>query len=84
MKQDMSHDFHPLRLTFMSGVEDIIISSVEEAAEELLTEWPEDHGDRFYEAVKACLDCLHGEVEPDLARKAFVQAAREAGILVEQ
>lgn len=61
----------------------IIVSSVEEAAEELLTDWPSDDGDRFYEAIKACLDCLHGQMGTEVARQAFVRAAVEAGIPVE-
>lgn len=82
MKQYTSHDFHPLRLTSITGSEENIISSVEEAAEELLTEWPPDDGDRFYEAVKACLDCIAGKTDPDFARLAFVQAAEEAGMSI--
>ncbi|MEV4608904.1 DUF982 domain-containing protein [Neorhizobium sp. LMR1-1-1.1] len=83
MKQNMPHDFPPVRLKLKTGIDDIIISSVEEAAEELLTDWPGDEGDRFYEAVKACFDCLQGQLGTEIVRQAFVQAAVEAGISVE-
>ncbi|WP_394353701.1 DUF982 domain-containing protein [Aliirhizobium cellulosilyticum] len=57
------------------------ISSVEDAARALLTNWPGDEGDRFYEAVKACLDCLDHVLDPASARMAFALAAQEAGTL---
>lgn len=84
MERDTLHVFMPLKLTSTVGREEIVVGSVEDAARELLTAWPDDGGDKFYEAVKACLDCLHEAVRPDSARIAFVQAAREAGIQIEQ
>ncbi|WP_313200635.1 DUF982 domain-containing protein, partial [Rhizobium sp.] len=51
-----------------------------EAAEELLTEWPIDDSDCYYEAVKACLDCITSGSDPNSARQAFAQAAEEAGM----
>ena len=82
MKQDRSHVFHPIRLAATDGFGETIVRSVEDAARELLTEWPDDDGDSYYEAVKACLDCLHQQAAPDAARTAFVRAAQEAGIFV--
>lgn len=84
MERDTLHIFLPLKLTSTAGREGIVVGSVEDAARELLTEWPDDGGDKFYEAVKACLDCLDEAVGPDSARMAFVQAAWEVGIQIEQ
>lgn len=83
MERDTLHAFQPLRLASTDSGRDIVLSSVEDAARELLTEWPEDDGEKFYEAVKVCLACLHEEAEPESARIAFVQAAWEAGIQVD-
>ncbi len=84
MNRDTSHMFLPVKLTSTAGRDVIVVASVEDAARELLTEWPDDGGDKFYEAVKACLDCLHQTGEPDSARMAFVQAAWEVGIEIDQ
>ncbi len=83
MERNKSNVFDPVIISGADTDDGIIIRSVEEAAEELLTEWPIDDGDRYYEAVKACLDCITGEADPDFARTAFVQAAQEAGISIE-
>ncbi len=83
MEYEASHAFQPLQLTQYNSNRGSIVSSVEDAAIALLTDWPGDEGDRFYEAVKACLDCLDHVVEPASARIAFILAAQEAGNLVE-
>ncbi len=82
MKQSIIGAFKPVRLQHSGRKCDIC--SVHDAAHELLIEWPIDDGEYFYEAVKACLDCLEEETPPEVARSAFVQAALEAGIQVEQ
>ncbi|KFC74553.1 hypothetical protein FG93_01139 [Bosea sp. LC85] len=56
----------------------ISISSVERAAEQLLT-WQES-GPKWRLAVAACLDALGGKGTPDQARAAFVDAAKECGM----
>lgn len=83
MRHQNSHDFGPIRISLSSATGHTVIRSVEEAAEELLTRWPDDDGEWFYEAVKASLDCLHGNVEPKTARHAVICAAREAGFEIE-
>lgn len=83
MEQDTLHLFRPIKLISAVGERDIVIESVEDAARELLTEWPDDDGENYYVAVKACFDCLHDNAATDSVRRAFVRAAVEAGILVE-
>lgn len=57
------------------------VTSVREAAEVLLREWPAgDYGKRR-EAKVACLKALQGAATPGSVRKAFVAAAREARIV---
>lgn len=82
MEHQPSHSFQPLQLAQDNINPGRAISSVEDAAEALLTNWPGDEGDRFYEAVKACLDCFDHIVDPASARMAFALAAQEAGTLV--
>ncbi len=77
------HDFAPIQISLPSAPGRTVIRSVEEAAKALLTRWPDDDGEWFYEAVKACLDCLHGNVEPHTARHAVLCAAREAGFEIQ-
>lgn len=83
LERDTLHTFEPVRLASIDSRRDIIVSTVEDAARELLTDWPDDDGEKFYEAVKACLDCLYEQGETEVARTAFIQAAWEAGMQVE-
>ncbi len=59
------------------------VNNVPRAAELLLTEWPVEGGKAHRKAQSACLDCLEGRCDADAVRKAFEEAAREAGILHE-
>ncbi|QEL26176.1 DUF982 domain-containing protein [Bosea sp. F3-2] len=58
----------------------IVISSVERAAEQLLT-W-EDRGPKWRGAVQACMDAMSGGGTAKQAREAFVTAAEEVGKLL--
>ena len=60
----------------------INIPSTRAAAECLLRSWPQEWGPRHKQAREACIAVLKGEQPPEFARQAFVEAAREAGILV--
>jgi hypothetical protein len=52
-----------------------------EALEKLDHRWP-PHGGRHYRSARACcLAALRKQMEPDLAREAFVWASAEAQIL---
>ena len=59
------------------------VTSVREAAECLVGEWPtQGRGDHYRRAVRACHDALKGEATALSARNAFIRAALAAGILV--
>jgi Protein of unknown function (DUF982) len=59
------------------------VGSVTEAAECLVaSDWPRPHGPQHRAASRACLRVLAGEISPEAARRAFIEAAREAGIFV--
>lgn len=59
----------------------IIISSVERAAEQLLT-W-EERGPKWHMALVACMAAMEGSETADNARAAFEEAAREGGRLLD-
>lgn len=59
------------------------IGSARRAAEWLLNEWPtEIDTAKARAARKACLKTLEGQCKAAVARKAFREAAEEAGILI--
>lgn len=59
-----------------------MIGSTCTAAECLLHSWPKDWGKQHRASREACIAVSKGEQSPDFARLAFIEAAREAGILV--
>lgn len=79
----MLHHFEPVHVWEMVGVARAI-SDVERAAEWLLKKWPPAFFDTEANAAAriACLEAWEDRSPPELARAAFVEAAREAGILV--
>lgn len=60
------------------------ISSVQEATEFMLHDWPIKNSRKFTAARQACLDALHGKITCTKARYAFIEAAREADIYIGQ
>jgi hypothetical protein len=60
------------------------IRSVRDAAEMLLGAWPEQgRGQPAHAAaLRACLNALEGKTTAEVARRAFMIAAQEAGIFV--
>ena len=58
------------------------VTSVGEAAEVLLHDWPEAEGEAYRGALHACYEALEGELDVEDARDAFIAAAQEAGIFV--
>lgn len=58
------------------------VSSVTEAAEVLMMQWPRHKGKALAAARQACLDALEGKETVENARAAFIAAAEEARILV--
>lgn len=56
------------------------VRSTEDAAHALLSHWPRGKGAAYLAAQQACLDALEGKAPPELARAAFIKAARAARI----
>ena len=59
------------------------VMNVRQAVDALQTNWPVEGSATYRNALLMCQKALHGNNDPDLARAAFVEAAREARILVE-
>lgn len=60
------------------------ISSVNAAADFLLSNWPEDKGRKYKTAWQTCLDALNGTETTKHARSSFIAAAKEADIFVSE
>ena len=73
--------FPPLIVT-MAGREPVPISSVQEAWTFLVHDWPEGHNKMQDKALKMCGFALRGTAGTQVAREAFILAARDAGITV--
>jgi hypothetical protein len=58
------------------------VGDVMEAADCLFSAWPLHEGEAFDRAMKVFAQVLDGRREPDLARKAFIAAAKEARVTV--
>jgi hypothetical protein len=59
------------------------VSSLGHAADLLFDNWPRTDGPKYAEARRACLNCDGSDDSLAWTRHAFKEAAREAGILVE-
>ena len=71
----------PIHVTF-PGVS--LVKSAKEAAQLLMdVRWPKS-GSRHRDATDTCLKVLEGHRSTADAERAFVEAAREAGILVDR
>jgi hypothetical protein len=75
-----SRDF-PTVLLVSNGIT-IKIRTLVDAAEALLTRWPDDDGEDYVVAVRCCLDAITGVGHADIARRTFMKAAEEAGMRV--
>lgn len=62
---------------------DRIILSARDAADFLLRDWPAGTEAKRERAMLACLDVLRGQKPPSHARRAFIMAAKEARILLD-
>jgi hypothetical protein len=60
-----------------------VVASTRDAAAVLLKDWPLADSVKRTRAMAACLSVIRGEKPPHVARRAFVTAAREAKVLVE-
>jgi Protein of unknown function (DUF982) len=58
------------------------ISSVEDAADFLLEDWPVKSSRKLTAARQACLGALQGKITCTAARDAFIEATKEADIYI--
>jgi hypothetical protein len=69
-------------VTIRLGANIVEIAAVKDAEERLANvDWPE-RGPRHRDAHETCLKALDGHRSTEDARREFVEAAREAGVLV--
>lgn len=61
-----------------------VVASTRDAAAVLLRDWPLPDSPKRTRAMEACLSVIRGENPPSVARKAFVAAAREAKVLIDE
>jgi len=80
MKWHRSDHFAPLMLVMGGREKYRLVGSLREVAEALIGDWPSDDGEEYVEAVKVCLDAIHGKLSAQEAREALIRAADEAGI----
>lgn len=59
-----------------------VVTNTREAVECLMVRWPKNGGPAQAAARRICFDVLDGNLPPEAARQAFVDAAVEAGIYV--
>jgi hypothetical protein len=78
MKRHTTRDFSPLRLVVNGG--EIVLRTISDAAETLLTAWPADDGEEYMVAVRTCLDALYDIVPTVDVREALIRAAEEDDI----
>jgi hypothetical protein len=70
----------PVRIAIGNVLYDV--ASARQAIDVLVNKWPSQRGPKYREARKACVAALEGKRSTIMARSAFLDAAREAGILV--
>lgn len=58
------------------------IGSATEALRALSEDWPTNTGDALTIARAACQAALDGDMDPEAAREAFLQAADEADVFI--
>jgi hypothetical protein len=74
----MSRRFHKPVIIQPGRIDrDRVVTTVREAAQILLRDWPQD-SDKRTRAMKASLDVINGQKPPSRARTAFIVAAKDA------
>lgn len=72
----------PITVKFGPAETEIMLRTARDASEFLLSSWPGKRSERHRAALQACHDATSGEKPPMAARRAFLAAGREAGVLV--
>lgn len=80
MKQDRFEV--PLTVKSDGTGETLLLRTAGEASDYLLNKWPGKRSPKHRAALQACHDAVAGDKPAMTARRAFLAAAREAGVLV--
>ena len=72
--------FAPVSLILRENGARRVVSTLHDAAVVLLHDWPDDDGEEYVIAVKACADAITGTIAIEAFRQAFLKAALEARI----
>ncbi|MBZ9605805.1 DUF982 domain-containing protein [Phyllobacterium chamaecytisi] len=72
--------FKPLRVRIPESATPIRIASLPEATEFILLKWPPHQSPILQDARQKCLDAVSGKLPVEIARTAFIVAAKEVGI----
>ncbi len=75
-----SSAFAPVSLILRESGARRVVSTLRDAAAVLLEDWPDDDGEEYVIAVKACADAITGAITIEAFRQAFLKAALEARI----
>lgn len=77
-------DYRPFKIvSVLRNGSSVGITSAYDAAVYMLEKWPDEDGPKAKLARQILLNCLAGDCSAAVARVAFVEAAKEAGIFVE-
>ena len=78
-------NYKPFKIvSVLQGGTTFNIDSVYDASKYITEQWPEEeHGPKYQNCLEILLKCQEGGCTAAVARVAFVEAAREAGIYVE-
>lgn len=70
----------PVTVRAAGAGDNITITTTAQAAQILLNRWPTRRGKTLEKAKVVCIQVIEGTNKPEKARKAFVKAARKAGL----
>lgn len=73
---------NPVTLALGEDGSDVTIDSTEAASWAMIEDWPTEEGPALDKALLACMDVVAGKKSDEDARRAFIEAAMEAGIAI--
>lgn len=80
MNWDTSSTFTPIGLALGGRPARKVVRTLGDAAYILIKDWPSNDGEEYVSGVKACVDAISGQIDPEQFREALLRAADEAGI----
>lgn len=73
---------NPVTLALGEDGSDVTIDSTEAASWAMIEDWPTEEGPALDKALLVCMDVVAGKKNDEDARRAFIEAAMEAGIAI--